>query len=84
MADFDVKMPRNLTEQEADKLRNAGIAYAEAVYPDSGEPSLPLRMIYVRYVTDEQDAKRRAVEILGLTEQEAASLTVRRVAERSD
>jgi hypothetical protein len=80
MADFELRMPRQLSEGEAEKLQQSGITCRVGDYVDGR----PLSTFHVRSASDEQDAKRRAIEILGLTEQESASLTVRPAAERSD
>jgi hypothetical protein len=80
MADFELRLSRHLTEREAEKLQQSGITYRMGGYVDSR----PLSTFHVRHASDEQDAKRRAIEILGLTEREAGSLAARPAAERSD
>jgi hypothetical protein len=81
MADFNVRMSRNLNEQEVEKLSSSGVGFQFGGYPNSGEPLIALRTILVRGVVDEQEAMRRVIELLGLDAQEAASVTVRVAAE---
>jgi hypothetical protein len=83
MADFYVTMPRNMTVAEVAVLEGSrpGVDYAFSVREDGPDPPTPLRIILVRGVADEDAAKGRVVELLGLGDEEAAQLTVRLAAQ---
>jgi hypothetical protein len=87
VADFNVMMPRDLTQQEwsmvqaAPDMRCEDFVRTEADRrTDSDDAPTPGRRILVLHAIDEDDAKARVVAVLGLDAQEAAALTVRPVA----
>lgn len=76
MPDFYVTLARNLTDDEGKRLHAAGMHYTAGVYSESGDPSIALGRVHVQYVESGDDAKRKVAEVLGLSDEEAARLTV--------